>query len=132
MNALARATLDHSSPVPLYHQGGPASGRGDRGRPPAGGSTLESESDLAGRLGISCPTMRAAIKQLVDKGLLMRRRGIGTRVAPQPVRRAVALTGLYNDLKEAGNRRPVSWCSRKLAARRTSRSIWISSRARLC
>lgn len=102
MNALAGATLDHSSPVPLYHQGGPASGRGDRGRPPAGGSTLESESDLAGRLGISCPTMRAAIKQLVDKGLLMRRRGIGTRVAPQPVRRAVALTSLYDDLKEAG------------------------------
>ncbi len=46
--------------------------------------------------------MRAAIKQLVDKGLLMRRRGIGTIVAPQPVRRAVALTGLYDDLKEAG------------------------------
>src|SRR3712207_8543077 len=67
LNALAGATLDHSSPVPLYHQGGPASGRGDRGRPPAGGSTLESESDLAGRLGISCPTMRAAIKQLDRK-----------------------------------------------------------------
>jgi GntR family transcriptional regulator len=46
--------------------------------------------------------MRAAIKQLVDKGLLMRRRGIGTIVAPQPVRRAVALTSLYDDLKEAG------------------------------
>jgi GntR family transcriptional regulator len=38
----------------------------------------------------------------VDKGLLMRRRGIGTLVAPKPVRRAVALTSLYDDLKEAG------------------------------
>jgi DNA-binding GntR family transcriptional regulator len=46
--------------------------------------------------------MRAAIKQLVDKGLLIRRRGIGTMVAPKPVRRAVALTSLYDDLKEAG------------------------------
>lgn len=46
--------------------------------------------------------MRAAIKQLVDKGLLIRRRGIGTTVAPKPVRRAVALTSLYDDLKESG------------------------------
>jgi DNA-binding GntR family transcriptional regulator len=46
--------------------------------------------------------MRAAMKQLVDKGLLLRRRGIGTIVAPRPVRRAVALTSLYDDLKEAG------------------------------
>jgi DNA-binding GntR family transcriptional regulator len=39
---------------------------------------------------------------VVDKGLLIRRRGIGTIVAPKPVRRAVALTSLYDDLKEAG------------------------------
>jgi DNA-binding GntR family transcriptional regulator len=32
----------------------------------------------------------------------MRRRGIGTIVAPKPVRRAVALTSLYDDLKAAG------------------------------
>jgi DNA-binding GntR family transcriptional regulator len=39
---------------------------------------------------------------LVDKGLLIRRRGIGTIVATKPVRRAVALTSLYDDLKESG------------------------------
>jgi GntR family transcriptional regulator len=39
---------------------------------------------------------------LVDKGLLIRRRGIGTMVATKPVRRAVALTSLYDDLKESG------------------------------
>jgi DNA-binding GntR family transcriptional regulator len=32
----------------------------------------------------------------------MRRRDIGTMVAPQPVRSAVALSSLYDDLKEAG------------------------------
>ena len=63
---------------------------------------MESELDLAEQLGISRPTMRAAIKQLVDKGLLIRRRGIGTTVAPRPVRRAVALTSLYDDLKREG------------------------------
>jgi DNA-binding GntR family transcriptional regulator len=66
------------------------------------GSKLDGEVELAAQLGISRPTMRAAMKQLVDKGLLIRRRGIGTIVAPRPVRRAVALTSLYDDLTKAG------------------------------
>jgi GntR family transcriptional regulator len=101
-SALAGVRLDHSSPVPLYHQAAQALEQAiEDGRLPRG-SKLESELDLAEQLGISRPTMRAAIKQLVDKGLLIRRRGIGTTVAPRPVRRAVALTSLYDDLKEAG------------------------------
>jgi GntR family transcriptional regulator len=101
-NALAGLTLDHNSPVPLYHQAARALEEAiEDGRIPRG-SKLESELDLAEQLGISRPTMRAAIKQLVDKGLLVRRRGIGTIVAPRPVRRAVALTSLYDDLAEAG------------------------------
>ena len=99
---LAGVRLDHSSPVPLYHQAALALEQAiSDGRLPQG-SKLESELDLAEQLGISRPTMRAAIKQLVDKGLLIRRRGFGTIVAPTPVRRAVALTSLYDDLKESG------------------------------
>src|SRR5919202_6423491 len=99
---LGGVRLDHSSPVPLYHQAASALEAAiEDGRLPRG-SKLESELDLAEQLGISRPTMRAAIKQLVDKGLLIRRRGIGTLVAPKPVRRAIALTSLYDDLKEAG------------------------------
>ena len=101
-SALAGVSLDHSSPVPLYYQAARAIEEAiEDGRLPRG-SKLDSELDLAEQLGISRPTMRAALKQLVDKGLLMRRRGIGTMVAPQPVRRAVALTSLYDDLKAAG------------------------------
>jgi DNA-binding GntR family transcriptional regulator len=101
-NALAGVTLNHNSPVPLYYQAARALEEAiEDGRLPRG-SKMESELDLAGQLGISRPTMRAAIKQLVDKGLLMRRRGIGTIVAPKPVRRVVALTSLYDDLKAAG------------------------------
>jgi DNA-binding GntR family transcriptional regulator len=101
-SALSGVRLDHASPVPLYHQAARALEEAiEDGRLPRG-SKLDSELDLAERLGISRPTMRAAIKQLVDKGLLMRRRGIGTTVAPRPVRRAVALTSLYDDLKQAG------------------------------
>ena len=101
-SALAGVRLDHTSPVPLYHQAARVLEEAiEDGRLPRG-SKLESELDLAEQLGISRPTMRAAIKQLVDKGLLMRRRGIGTTVAPRPVRRAVALTSLYDDLKREG------------------------------
>src|SRR4028119_1427778 len=101
-DALAGVTLEHSSPVPLYHQAAQALERAiEEGRLPRG-SKLEGELDLAEQLGISRPTMRAALKQLVDKGLLVRRRGIGTIVATRPIRRAVALTSLYDDLKEAG------------------------------
>ncbi len=99
---LAGVRLDHSSPVPLYHQAAQALERAiEDGRLPRG-SKLEGELDLAEQLGISRPTVRAALKQLVDKGLLVRRRGIGTMVATRPVRRAVALTSLYDDLKESG------------------------------
>jgi DNA-binding GntR family transcriptional regulator len=101
-NALAGVSLDHSSPVPLYYQAAQAIEEAiEDGRLPRGGK-LDSELNLAEQLGISRPTMRAALKQLVDKGLIMRRRGIGTIVAPKPVRRAVALTSLYDDLKAAG------------------------------
>ena len=102
VSVLAGVRLDHSSPVPLYHQAARALEEAiDDGRLPRG-SKLVSELDLAEQLGISRPTMRAAIKQLVDKGLLMRRRGIGTIVAPKPVSRVIALTSLYDDLKAAG------------------------------
>jgi DNA-binding GntR family transcriptional regulator len=102
IDALDGVRLDHGSPVPLYHQAAQALEAAiEDGRLPRG-SKLEGEVELATRLGISRPTMRAAMKQLVDKGLLVRRRGIGTMVAPRPVRRPVALTSLFDDLKEAG------------------------------
>jgi DNA-binding GntR family transcriptional regulator len=101
-SVLAGVRLDHASPVPLYYQAARALEEAiEDGRLPRG-SKLDNELHLAERLGISRPTMRAALKQLVDKGLLVRRRGIGTIVAPKPVRRAIALTSLYDDLKEAG------------------------------
>ena len=97
--------LDHASPMPLYHQAARILEEAIEDGRLARGSKLEGELYLAEQLGISRPTMRAAIRQLVDKGLLVRRRGIGTIVAPRPVRRAVALTSLYDDLRKA-NREP--------------------------
>jgi GntR family transcriptional regulator len=101
-SALAGVRLNHSSPVPLYHQAAQALERAIEDERLPRGSKLDGELELAEQLGISRPTMRAALKQLVDKGLLIRRRGIGTIVATKPVRRAIALTSLYDDLKESG------------------------------
>ena len=66
------------------------------------GSRLENELDLAGRLKLSRPTVRQGIQELVDKGMLVRKRGVGTQVVQAPVNRQVALTSLYDDLRGAG------------------------------
>lgn len=65
------------------------------------GTRLENEVDLADRLGLSRPTMRRAIEYLVDRGLLVRKRGVGTQVVKTKVRREVGLTSLYDDLAAA-------------------------------
>src|SRR5699024_4930279 len=57
---------------------------------------------LAARLGLSRPTIRRAIQELVDKGMLVRRRGVGTQVVQGRVSRDVALTSLYDDLQRSG------------------------------
>jgi GntR family transcriptional regulator len=97
--------IDRSSPVPLYFQ---IANRIESaivsGALPPGGR-LENEIDLGERLGLSRPTIRRAIQDLVDKGLLVRRRGIGTQVVQRPVTRKVELTSLFDDLKR-GDKQP--------------------------
>ncbi|QNN24089.1 GntR family transcriptional regulator [Planctomycetales bacterium ZRK34] len=46
------------------------------------GKLLPPETELAMRLGISRSTLRAGIERLVNEGLLVRKRGHGTRVVP--------------------------------------------------
>lgn len=97
--------LDRSGPVPLYFQIATRieSVILDGTLPP--GSRLENEVALGERLGLSRPTIRRAIQDLVDKGLLVRRRGIGTQVVHGQVTRKVELTSLFEDLARE-NRTP--------------------------
>ncbi|HET9103778.1 MAG TPA: GntR family transcriptional regulator [Solirubrobacteraceae bacterium] len=94
--------VDRSSPVPLYFQIASRIEQAivDGALPP--GSRLENEIALGERLRLSRPTIRRALEELVQKGLLVRRRGIGTQVVHQPVTRKVELTSLYDDLSRAG------------------------------
>jgi len=94
--------LDRSSPVPLYFQVAQQISEAIRSGDLPPGSRLDNEILLAGRLGLSRPTVRQAIRYLVDKGLLVRKRGVGTQVVHGQVRRSVELTSLYEDLRRAG------------------------------
>lgn len=69
--------IDRKSPVPLYHQ-------------------FAQQLEQAIGHGLLLPGA------LVEKGLLARRRGIGTQVVHSTVKRPLELTSLYDDLEEAG------------------------------
>jgi DNA-binding GntR family transcriptional regulator len=91
--------LDRTGPVPLYFQVSSAVERAIRSGGIPAGARFENEIVIGQRLGLSRPTIRRAMQELVDKGLLVRRRGIGTQVVQGQVTRPVELTSLYEDLK---------------------------------
>ena len=93
--------VDRNSPVPLYFQVAQHLEHLIESGELAPGTRLENEIDLADRLRLSRPTMRRAIEYLVDKGLLVRKRGVGTQVVHTKVQRQVELTSLYDDLAKA-------------------------------
>ncbi|GGW56363.1 GntR family transcriptional regulator [Streptomyces griseoloalbus] len=94
--------LDRGSPVPLYYQLAQQLEAAIEHGVLTPGNLLGNEVDLSVRLGLSRPTVRQAIQSLVDKGLLVRRRGVGTQVVHSQVRRPLELSSLYDDLEAAG------------------------------
>ena len=99
-----RFTLDRSSPVPLYFQVAEQFEQAILTGEIAPGERIDNEIALAKDLGLSRPTMRQAIQVLVDKGMLVRKRGVGTQVVHGKIRRSVELTSLFDDLSAAGQK----------------------------
>jgi GntR family transcriptional regulator len=99
---LTDAVLDRASPVPLYYQLAQNLETAIRSGRLSSGSHLDNELELARQLRVSRPTVRRAIAVLANRGLVIRRHGIGTLVVPVRVRRPVRLSSLYDDLAEAG------------------------------
>src|SRR5699024_4506143 len=66
------------------------------------GDLIEDEISMAKRLEVARPTARRALQELANKGLLTRRRGSGTRVAPRHVHLPMKLSSLNEDLVDAG------------------------------
>ena len=94
--------IDRSSPVPLYHQLAEQLSSAIIGGELQPGDPFENEVAVAERLRLSRPTVRRAFQELVDQGLLVRRRGLGTTVANRKVHRRFELTSLFDDLVRAG------------------------------
>ena len=95
-------TLERNSPVPLYYQLAQAIEHAINTGALAPGDRLENELSLTSRLGLSRPTARQAIQELVKKGLLVRKRGVGTQVVRSQFRRTEALSSLNEDIIKAG------------------------------
>jgi GntR family transcriptional regulator len=91
--------LDRTGPIPLYFQVSSRLEAAIRSGEIPQGARLENEIAIGERLGLSRPTVRRAIQELVDRGLLVRRRGIGTQVVQGQVTRQVELTSLFDDLQ---------------------------------
>lgn len=100
-----KITIDRKSPVPLYFQfAQQLQSLIESGELPPG-TKLSNEIAMADQFGLSRPTMRQAMQHLVDKGLLARKRGVGTQVVTNRIRRQVEFSSLYEDL-ERDQRRP--------------------------
>ncbi|MEA5155921.1 GntR family transcriptional regulator [Raineyella sp.] len=94
--------IDRDSDEPLYRQiAEPIEQAIISGELPSG-ARIEDEISMAQRLDVSRPTARRALQELVNRGLLTRRRGVGTTVTPPQVHRPIELTSLYDDLTREG------------------------------
>lgn len=95
-------SLNRNSPVPLYHQLALSIEAAITSGELAPGDRLENEMAMTARLGLSRPTARQAIHELVKKGMLVRKRGVGTQVVTSQFRRDERLSSLNEDLAKAG------------------------------
>jgi GntR family transcriptional regulator len=102
--ASERFVLDAGSPLPLYHQMEQVVL--DRiTRPDALGRMLPPEKDLMQIFGVSRATVKKTLENLVAKGLVQRRRALGTRVIRQQITEDLArLTSYTEEMEKQGLR----------------------------
>jgi GntR family transcriptional regulator len=80
-----RYNLDHESAYPLHKQAETLLRKIIEEEEYQNGKLLPNEVEMAKKLAISRATLRQAINTLVAEGLLVRKKRIGTKVAPAPV-----------------------------------------------
>lgn len=68
------------------------------------GTVIPPERELAARLGVSRPTLRSAVDELVADGYLERRQGSGTYVSKPKVAQPLTLTSFSEDMRRRGMR----------------------------
>lgn len=75
---------------------------------------LPSERILANELGIARATLRRALGELAEAGMLHRRQGARTEMAPRLEKALAALTGFSDELRARGVVPGQRWLSRRL------------------
>jgi GntR family transcriptional regulator len=80
------------------------------------GNALPSERDLSEMTGMSRVTIRKAIERLIEEGLLFRRQGLGTFVAPRIEAQGSTLSGFSDDALRRGERPGVIWMFKNYAS----------------
>lgn len=78
-------SINHKSPIPLHAQAEELLRKIIKEEDYANGKFLPNEVDLAKQLAISRTTLRQALNKLVYEGLLIRKKGVGTKVAGKSV-----------------------------------------------
>jgi len=76
-----KIALNHKSPIPLHIQAEELLRKMIADPQFQNGKLLPNEIDLANQLAISRTTLRQALNKLVYEGLLIRKKGVGTKVA---------------------------------------------------
>jgi len=103
-NLSAREMIERDSPVPYYYQlEGFLRGRIENGtwKP---GQRIPSEAELCEAFDVSRTVVRQGLNELVQEGVLYRRKGKGTFVAEPKIRESLVqhLTGFYEDTVALG------------------------------
>ncbi len=95
--------INKQSPIPLYYQiMNQLREKIARGEYPVEGA-LPPERELVETYQVSRMTIRQALSELVNEGILVRRKGIGTFVAPQKIEQALSsLTSFTEDMAQRG------------------------------
>jgi GntR family transcriptional regulator len=104
--------LDEQPGGPLYQQLHHALRAAIRDERLAGATALPPERDIASDLGISRITVRRALDALAEEGLVQRRQGAGTFVAPRVEKSFSTLSSFSEDMGSRGRSVRSEWLRR--------------------
>src|SRR5258705_3342234 len=116
MNKSFKVKLDDRASSPLYVQLAQKLADAIRDGRYQVDEALPSERVLAESLGLSRVTARKAIDQLVEQGLVVRRRGSGNYIAPKLEQALSRLTSFSEELHQRGYPPSSRWLARVCTA----------------
>jgi len=114
MLQIDRAQLDDRSPTPLYLQLADMIRAQIMDGAIGTGDALPSERELSEAVGISRVTVRKGIETLLREGLLSRKHGSGTYIAPRIEQPAALLAGFSADMINRGQKPGSIWIDRSM------------------